>query len=246
MARKKNPSKPPSKAYLISFGDTMTALLAFFIVLNSLAEEQTGANLHSGTGSFVRAFSSAGGIGTPGSKTTGRAFDLEESSPKYIIGSSDDSSDLAQKSTGPDDVDDQQRIIDRQEDDFQRFLQEAKRLHEVGQIADVTGEIAFDVLNRLPPKPPYMTEGLRRIILDAAPTLRRPGYSMRLTVWATMPSKAAWLRAVTEAAALRDEVNVLLREAGVSVPIEAVGQPWISSTVKRPSVSVIMQKLKMK
>ncbi|MCA9059275.1 MAG: hypothetical protein KDA85_12285, partial [Planctomycetaceae bacterium] len=33
------PSFGPSQAYLLSFGDTMTALLAFFIVLNSLAKE---------------------------------------------------------------------------------------------------------------------------------------------------------------------------------------------------------------
>ena len=61
MAKKKKlePSVP-SKAYLVSFGDTMTALLAFFIVLNSLAKEQTGANMYSGTGSFVSAFSNSG------------------------------------------------------------------------------------------------------------------------------------------------------------------------------------------
>ena len=223
----------------------MTALLAFFIVLNSLASEQTGANLHSGTGSFVRAFSSSGGIGNAGNKTASNAIDLKESAPKYIVNGPDEKQDHNQKSTGPDDVDDRQRIIDRQEDDFQRFLQEAKRLHSVKPIADVSGEVAFDVLNRLPPEAPYMTEGLRQIILNAAPTLRRPGYSMRLTVWASMPSKTAWLKAVTIATALRGEVNVLLKDAGVSTPIEAVGQAWISSTEKRPSVSVVVQKLKM-
>ena len=55
MAKKqKRVPSGPSNAYLVSFGDTMTALLAFFIVLNSLATEQTGANLYSGTGSFVQ------------------------------------------------------------------------------------------------------------------------------------------------------------------------------------------------
>ena len=224
----------------------MTALLAFFIVLNSLASEQTGANLHSGTGSFVRAFSASGGVGKAGNKTASNAFELKESTPKYIVNGLDEQQDDNQSSTGPDDVDDRQRIIDRQEDDFQRFLQEARRLHSVNAIPDVTGEVAFDLLNRLPPKPPYMTAGLRKIILNAAPNLRRSGYSMRLTVWASMPSQAAWLRAVNVAASLRGEVNVLLKEAGVTSPIEAVGQPWISSTAKRPSVSVVIQKLKQR
>ena len=54
MARKKEPDKGPSQAYLISFGDTMTTLLAFFIVLCSMAEDQTGANLYSGNGLVPR------------------------------------------------------------------------------------------------------------------------------------------------------------------------------------------------
>ena len=58
--KKKTPPAAPSKAYLISFGDTMTALLAFFIVINSLAREQTGANLYTGTGSFVNAMNASG------------------------------------------------------------------------------------------------------------------------------------------------------------------------------------------
>ena len=41
----------------------MTALLAFFIALNSLAHEQTGAHLYAGTGAFIRAFSSEGHVG---------------------------------------------------------------------------------------------------------------------------------------------------------------------------------------
>ena len=59
MARKqKAPGAGPNMAYLMSFGDTMTTLLAFFIVLNSLAKEQTGAKLYAGTGSvcFGRQF----------------------------------------------------------------------------------------------------------------------------------------------------------------------------------------------
>ena len=68
--KKKAPPSGPSKAYLVSFGDTMTALLAFFIVINSLAQEQTGANLYSGTGSFVSAI---GAIGFAGAAPSDRS-----------------------------------------------------------------------------------------------------------------------------------------------------------------------------
>ena len=84
MARKpKPPDKPPSKAYLVSFGDTMTTLLAFFIVLNSLADEQTGANLHAGTGSFIQALES-GGLGGGTMAKSRRAFQQGEAAPKFI------------------------------------------------------------------------------------------------------------------------------------------------------------------
>ena len=52
MAKCKNCPSGPNNSYLISYGDTMTALLAFFIILVTLAEEQTGANLHAGDGIF--------------------------------------------------------------------------------------------------------------------------------------------------------------------------------------------------
>ena len=72
--RKRKPSSKPSKSYMISFGDTMTAMLAFFIVLNTLAKEQTGADLHTGTGSFIAAVNS---MGLPGMMTS--------SSSKHIL-----------------------------------------------------------------------------------------------------------------------------------------------------------------
>ena len=90
-----------NKSYLVSFGDTMTALLAFFIVLNSLAEDQTGANLHSGTGSFAVAISGYGVTNRQSSKRTsfvvqGQAtsvemtmLDLASKAPRWPIGKSD-------------------------------------------------------------------------------------------------------------------------------------------------------------
>ena len=87
--KKKAPPAPPSKAYLVSFGDTMTALLAFFIVLNSFAKDQTGANMHSGTGSFVNAVSS---IGLPGVSPGNRSHLVVEkkaAAPIYAVSDPD-------------------------------------------------------------------------------------------------------------------------------------------------------------
>lgn len=82
MARQEKPEDPgPSKLYLLSFGDTMTTLLAFFIILCSMADDQSGANLYSGTGSFVNAFDGAGGAGKFSTATSNRAVELDHASP---------------------------------------------------------------------------------------------------------------------------------------------------------------------
>ena len=84
MARcKESCPSEPNNAYLISFGDTMTALLAFFIVLNSLAEEQSGANLHAGTGSFMKTVDKFGLAGKVNSDLSAQAFQQDAIAPKY-------------------------------------------------------------------------------------------------------------------------------------------------------------------
>jgi hypothetical protein len=86
MARKqKAPGAGPNMAYLMSFGDTMTTLLAFFIVLNSLAKEQTGAKLYAGTGSFVSAVSSFGMPGSAPGDNSRHVIKIEEPVPTYVV-----------------------------------------------------------------------------------------------------------------------------------------------------------------
>lgn len=241
MARKKKLPEPPSKAYLISFGDTMTALLAFFIVLNSLAQEQTGANLHAGTGSFIRAFKGKGGAGSPGNQTVSQSFQMPEPGPRYVIPPEGEAS--TEMPTGIDDTDQFERVINRQEEDFQRFIQEIKRLHKANQLPDITGQVTFDVFGALPVDPPYLKPELKQIVLDSAPMFRRQGHSVQITVWAAMPSINAWKRSVQQANGLRKEIRELLGPNARSYSIEATGQPWISGSEKRPGASLVISRL---
>lgn len=232
---------PPSKAYLISFGDTMTALLAFFIVLNSLATEQTGANLHAGTGSFVQAFAGKSGSGAPGNGTVSQGFQMPEAKPTYVIPAEGDEESTGMP-TGTDDTDQHERVLNRQEEDFQRFIQEIKRLHTAEELPKINGEVTFDVFGVLPSQPPFMNAEFRQIIIDSAPAVRRPGHALQLIVWARMPSESAWRRAIQQAEGLRKEVRELLGPAADRFPIEATGQPWISQSARRPGASVVIQR----
>lgn len=62
MAKKKHPKEPKkgAPAYMVSFGDMMTLILCFFILLVSLASEQNFGLLAKGVGSFIVAVESHG------------------------------------------------------------------------------------------------------------------------------------------------------------------------------------------
>ncbi|MEZ6062797.1 MAG: flagellar motor protein MotB [Planctomycetaceae bacterium] len=244
MARKKKCPSGPNNGYLISFGDTMTALLAFFIVLNSLAEEQNGAALHAGTGSFME---SASRFGLPGSilnQKSNQPFQLTNTSPKFVV-PDEDNRESESAGTGPDDDPDDRRIIDRQKEDFHRFLQEVRRINHLTPEAGVAGEVSFDILARLPKEGRLMTNDLKTALNGIGPMLRQADYAVEITVWATTPSKSAWSRAVSQSEQLMKETVEYLRLPPSQIArLKASAQPWISKTVKRPTVSVKLTRLK--
>jgi len=240
MARKKKlPLKGASKAYLISFGDTMTALLAFFIVLNSLAREQTGADLHTGTGSFMSALKSAGLQGILSERKSELVTQLSATAPQYQV-----ASDLEQShdrhSTGPDDVDSKRRSLDREREEFEVFMRDVDSAFPVAALPTAQGEVAFDVFERLGRKPPYLPAAAERLLPQVLPLLSNETYRVRVVVWATTPSPSAWRRAVTQASAVVNELKARL-PADQHARLQAVGQPWTSSTEKRPSMSFLVR-----
>ena len=240
---KKCPPHGPNMGYLVSFGDTMTALLAFFIVLNSLAEEQTGANLHAGTGSFVTALNSFGVPGIFPSKLSSQVFQLPSAGPVYEV-PSDSEDDVSAKSTGPDDVEDQLRIIDWEQEDFQRFLHEIGRWNELNPEPTVDGEVAFDLFSFLGTGDKVAPKELFTAARQLAPLLRKDGYELEITVWSTTPSESAWRRAIEQSAAIRKEVTAYLRLGDRGSKISATAKPWDSPTARRPTVSLIARRLK--
>lgn len=243
-ARKKCPPPGASKAYLVSFGDTMTALLAFFIVLNSLAEEQTGANLHAGTGSFVQALKAFGLPGMFSEQLSSQAFQLDNPAPLYIV-APETLEEPGRDAEGPDDEADRRRIIDREQEDYQRFLYELSRWNDLSPTASVDGEVVFDLFTPPRNKPPHAPPELLSAARQVAPVLRRKGYEVDLTVWATTPSDSAWSRAADWSVRLRRELVDYLRLSEVQGRrFRAGARPWGSSTAERPTMSITVRRLK--
>jgi flagellar motor protein MotB len=245
MARKqKQDDPPPSKAYLVSFGDTMTALLAFFIVLLSLAEEQTGANLHAGTGSFVQAIN---GVGLPGAftgDTSARAVQQQEVSPLYMAEDLENRPPDA-NGVGPDE-DNGVPVLDRENEVFQRFLNELERFNQVDAMPETEGEAVFDLFNFLNRDPPHLKQVHQEALLRVLPALRRPNYRIDLIVWANMPSPREWEKAGMRAAAIEQELTQWARlDQQQRGRLRAMGKPWRYADAKRPVLSIVVRKLEI-
>ncbi|MEL7497713.1 MAG: flagellar motor protein MotB [Planctomycetota bacterium] len=247
MARKKKPPpEKPSKAYLVSFGDTMTALLAFFIVLNSFAKEQTGANMHSGTGSFMNAVST---IGLPGGMMGDRSqvmVDKKAPSPIYAVQGSEE---RGRERLGPDDDPDNKRIIDRQTEEFKRFLNNVSKQFDIKEMPPTKTQIVFDSFEKLNRDDallkfgPLKRNGIR-IASEAIMKLPRDDFRMEVVVWANMPSKNAMIRATETSVAIKQQILTmftLTREQRERLVVSA--KPWLFSDAARPKLSFVISKL---
>lgn len=226
----------------MSFGDTMTTLLAFFIVLNAFSEEQTGAKMHSGTGSFVQALNSHGLPGSESSKKTRNAIDRDAPSPLYIA-ADPKNRPPAINATGPDDNENGIRVIDREQDQFERFMVEMDRLHTSSELPPTTGEAAFDFFEPLLPEPKLLSDEYDEALVDILPMMHQSEYTVRVVVWATTPSPTAWTRATRQSRRIADH---LAGVAGLTSQdkyrVRAQGQPWIDSVLRRPVWSIVVQK----
>jgi len=243
MARKKSqPSFGPSQAYIVSFGDMMTALLAFFIVLCSLAEEQTGANLHSGTGSFVRTLNSFGLPGAFSTDTSKQAVSLKEPGPLYIAG--DETRKPDNNALGPDKDDNGLRVIDREQEEMQRFVNEMNRLSGVSKLRGIEGEVSFDFFDRLGPNKPLLPRKFDTVMSQLVPLFQRTDYQVEVIVWSTTPGKRAWSRAAKQSRSIAREIA---GKCGLSAEqlgrLSGRGQPWHYSDEKRPVFSIVVRRL---
>ena len=184
--------------------------------------------------------------GKVNSDLSAQAFQQQAVSPKYIADETDEPPERGAK--GPDDTDDNRRILDREKDQYQRFLQSLRQVNNLEQDKDVAGEVSFDILEPFPPSSSgtLINPELRAALTGVGPMLRRNDYAVEIVVWTTMPSERSWNRALQTAHRLQKEAADLLRlPPNQQGRISAVAQPWISSEMKRPRVTVTLRRLKV-
>lgn len=221
----------------------MTALLAFFIVLNSLAKEQTGANLYTGTGSFVTSLRSAGLPGKHGGKSSEQPFQKEEAGPLYIVNDGEAKED-AKPGTGPDKEKNALRVIDRERDQLRRFLIEIGEFSKVNALPKSNGKVVFDFFEKIEKTSPLVSENATEVFRQAMTRATSANYRIDVIVWANNPGITAWKKATVLAKDVKEDlVDRLGVPSRLKAVVTATGKPWFFSDEKRPRFSISVQKL---
>lgn len=239
--KKKAPPSGPSNAYLISFGDTMTALLAFFIVINSLAKEQTGANLYAGTGSFVNALNSTGLPGSFKTKSSANSFQRTNPSPLYMV-NDDQEENRGEDGEGNDKEGNKERILDREKDQLRRFLIEMESLASVQELPKLKGRVVIDLFESIRTRKPRISKKSRQLFEEISLKAGDPNYEIELIVWSNTPSVSSWSSAAQTAQSLLDDLTQGMSKREKS-NITATGKPWFYSNERRPRFSFVVKKL---
>jgi flagellar motor protein MotB len=236
---------PDSLAWMMSYADMATILLAMFIVLSTFAQDQTGISLYYGTGSFRAAVAS---FGLPGlMSNSSQVVSLQASGPQHTLPNSEggepnpeqpvakDKEHVVPPETLPD------RVIDGEAENFQRFLGEMDRHFKTAKLSRTAGQTALDFYDKLNSKAPFLTDAQQEQLAPLLPLLHKSGYRMQVVVWAGIPRDSATTRAAEEAANVADELA-----AGAGLEGEArrrliaVGQSWSYRDVQRPVMSVVI------
>ncbi|MCC9602009.1 hypothetical protein LOC67_15715 [Stieleria sp. JC731] len=238
--KKKAPPSAPSKAYLVSFGDTMTALLAFFIVLNSLAKEQTGANLYSGTGSFVNAFTSSGTPGHLGGNRSADVIQKESQAPIYALAENLDKNEK-QDNFGPDENNNHERVIDRDREQFQKFLTDLEQKIDLKTLPQIEDQVVFDSFQPPDPQTGKLSLQATQLISEALSKMRDERMVMEIVLWANMPKASSLKRTLDKSVEMRTEVeSTFWMDQSTRSRIKYRVKPWLFADAKRPYLSVIL------
>ncbi len=218
--------------WMMSYADMVTILLAMFIVLSTLAKDQTGISLYHGTGSYHKAVNSFGIPGLMG--YSDQTVPKNESGPRYTM----ENPDPKAKPANPD------QLADGELEQFQGFLADLNKENEVKKNERVQGRAAVDIHSKLNTKAPYLNEKQTSQLIPILSLVRETGFRAEIIVWAPTPADTAMTRSIKSAEQIRQE---LLEE--ISLPEEyrdrviAVCQPWRFKDVKRPVFSVIVSRV---
>lgn len=192
-------------AWIVSFTDMITLLLAFFVLLQAFAKEQDPALFRQGQGGFRR---SIAGFGVP---------DLLFGKPKLISGP------VSKKRHATDESDaekNRQRVIDTRDAQIRRAFERIKQVIEPKTSqnnADVTNEVSTPI--RFGPDSALLDDSARKYLRDRAGQYGRNLNPKRVRFYIVASAtdkpagKARWILSVARAKAVSEFMRGVLSDA---------------------------------
>ena len=144
---------------------------------------------------------------------------------------------------GPDKDADKLRVIDREAEQFERFLRDMDQRFAAQPKQEATAETVFDIFNKIPTEGPILVGPYRQSALEVASRAIDPDFSIEFTVWATTPAESAIRRAARQAQQIQQEFYQMLQLAPEDQRrITATARVWFDSKAKRPVASITVRK----
>ena len=164
--------------------------------------------------------------------------------PIYAIPNNDPN---AKKGKGPDETNDNKTIIDRESEDFQRFLNEMERKFSLEASPAIREQIVMDCWTKLKDKGGPFNKNALQMALEAVAQLQSPDAEVEIIFWASMPSAKMLEKTAKTAVRASKQFDSLFK-----LPLETrnrirfASKPWLFSDAKRPIVSFVVTRLKSK
>ena len=149
---------------------------------------------------------------------------------------------------GPDEEGDAKRIIDRQSDEFKRFVTEMNRQFEVREELPTRSQIVFDSFEKFArqddgPKPPLQKNAIQ-IASDSIGQLRQEEFELEIVVWAQMPSRISMARAMETAIAIQKQIDESFNlSQSQRLRLTTSAKPWLFVDAKRPKSSFVLSRM---
>jgi hypothetical protein len=199
--------------------------------------------MYSGTGSFVSSVSS---IGFPGTSPVPNSKYLTKRSapvPLYALSENLDKNPDQEGRLGPDEENDAERTIDRDKENFQRFLNEIDRQFQVKKQDSIENQNVLDSfeLFKEGEKDAFLSNHALQIISETLPILRNEKKSLEIIIWATMPSPVIIEKYLNLSMDVTKEIDARFTISPSSRKrMKIVVKPWLFSDAKRPVISFVV------
>ena len=199
--------------------------------------------MYTGTGSFVQAMKS---IGIPGDSPGDRSDQLvtkKAPAPLYAVPSKKTLEN--DPGLGPDETDDGRRVINRQAENFQRFLSEMEYQFQVNEDQPTQSQVVFDSFENLNTGAEnILGPHAIQIASDAISQLTNEQIQLEVIVWANMPSPLALRKAMEKARQIQAQLDrSFIFRGDQRQRVTASAKPWLFFDAKRPRMSFVLSRL---